>query len=76
MGVGQGWLSTAFPHALFALLPIPGSTLAVLAIEAMKRTCNEVVLETELTNKAALSLYYNLGFVRPVRLCVCEEAPP
>ena len=26
--------------------------------------CDEIVLETEVTNQAALSLYENLGFVR------------
>lgn len=26
--------------------------------------CNEIVLETEVTNMAALSLYQNLGFIR------------
>lgn len=31
--------------------------------------CEEVVLETEITNKAALSLYENLGFIRDKRLC-------
>ena len=30
----------------------------------MAKTCPEVVLETELSNKGALNLYYNLGFVR------------
>lgn len=30
----------------------------------MAATCPEVVLETELSNKGALNLYYNLGFVR------------
>lgn len=30
--------------------------------------CDEVVLETEITNKSALKLYENLGFVRDKRL--------
>ena len=28
------------------------------------KDCHEIVLETEVTNMAALSLYQNLGFVR------------
>lgn len=30
--------------------------------------CSQVVLETEITNKSALKLYENLGFVRDKRL--------
>lgn len=47
-----------------------GSYLAYLAIKKMKeKNCDEVVLETELSNKGALSLYEKLGFVRDKRLC-------
>lgn len=46
-----------------------GSHLVVKAIKAMVADdCDEVVLETEITNKAALHLYENLGFVRDKRL--------
>lgn len=46
-----------------------GSHLVRKAIKAMiADDCDEVVLETEITNKAALNLYENLGFVRDKRL--------
>ncbi|BFZ11764.1 hypothetical protein BsWGS_14803 [Bradybaena similaris] len=46
-----------------------GSTLVTKAIEAMIRDdCDEVVLETEITNQGALRLYEKLGFVRDKRL--------
>ncbi|XP_070577035.1 N-alpha-acetyltransferase 30-like [Ptychodera flava] len=46
-----------------------GSSLVRRAIYAMiNGNCDEVVLETEITNKAALQLYENLGFVRDKRL--------
>jgi len=46
-----------------------GSALVARAIEAMKSLgADEVVLETECVNKAALRLYENLGFIREKRL--------
>lgn len=46
-----------------------GSTLVRMAIEAMiAQDADEIVLETEITNKPALRLYENLGFVRDKRL--------
>ncbi|EDO48600.1 predicted protein [Nematostella vectensis] len=46
-----------------------GTALVKKAIRAMiEDNCDEVVLETEITNKAALRLYENLGFVRDKRL--------
>lgn len=46
-----------------------GSSLVRKAIRAMIRgECDEVVLETEITNKPALRLYENLGFSRDKRL--------
>jgi len=48
-----------------------GSTLVRKAIRAMildENSCDEVVLETEITNTSALRLYENLGFVRDKRL--------
>ncbi|XP_076326077.1 N-alpha-acetyltransferase 30-like [Tachypleus tridentatus] len=46
-----------------------GSNLVLKAIRAMLADeADEVVLETEITNKPALRLYENLGFVRDKRL--------
>ena len=46
-----------------------GSSLVQKAIEAMNaQEADEVVLETEITNRPALGLYENLGFVRDKRL--------
>ncbi|CAK1582799.1 unnamed protein product [Parnassius mnemosyne] len=46
-----------------------GSRLVQKAIKAMiNDNADEVVLETEITNKPALKLYENLGFVRDKRL--------
>ena len=45
-----------------------GSTLVLKALDAMQAAgAQECVLETELTNKGALRLYGNLGFVRVSR---------
>lgn len=46
-----------------------GSNLVRRAIQAMvEDDADEVVLETEITNRPALRLYENLGFVRDKRL--------
>jgi peptide alpha-N-acetyltransferase len=46
-----------------------GSHLVIRAIKGMVAdNCDEVVLETEISNQAALHLYENLGFVRDKRL--------
>lgn len=46
-----------------------GSNLVRRAIRAMvEDAADEVVLETEITNRPALRLYENLGFVRDKRL--------
>ena len=46
-----------------------GSNLVLHAIGAMvKGDADEVVLETEITNRSALNLYENLGFIRDKRL--------
>mmetsp|Transcript_10481 Transcript_10481/g.18503 ORF Transcript_10481/g.18503 Transcript_10481/m.18503 type:complete len:186 (-) Transcript_10481:351-908(-) len=46
-----------------------GSSLVSMAIREMVRMgCDEAVLETEITNKAAMRLYENLGFYRDKRL--------
>ena len=41
-----------------------GKKLAIDLINIFKKTCTEVVLETEIDNYAALGLYESLGFVR------------
>jgi len=38
--------------------------LSSLGVQVMAKTCHQVILETEVSNKGALKLYYNLGFVR------------
>ncbi|KAI9348474.1 acyl-CoA N-acyltransferase [Obelidium mucronatum] len=46
-----------------------GSSLIQRAIKAMiEEDADEVVLETEITNKGAQSLYENLGFIRDKRM--------
>lgn len=46
-----------------------GSQLVSHAIKQMAEyKCEEVVLETEITNKGALRLYHNLGFIKDKRL--------
>lgn len=46
-----------------------GSKLVIMAVKAMKEfNADEVVLETEVTNKPALKLYENLGFLRDKRM--------
>jgi peptide alpha-N-acetyltransferase len=41
-----------------------GSALAALSVQRMAEDCDEVVLETEVTNAGALRLYEGLGFTR------------
>mmetsp|Transcript_26053 Transcript_26053/g.42023 ORF Transcript_26053/g.42023 Transcript_26053/m.42023 type:complete len:159 (+) Transcript_26053:230-706(+) len=46
-----------------------GSTLVKLGLKGMvELDCDEAVLETEITNHAAMRLYQNLGFYRDKRL--------
>lgn len=46
-----------------------GSSLVKMAVNAMREyKADEIVLETEVTNKPALKLYENLGFLRDKRL--------
>ncbi|KAF9111390.1 N-alpha-acetyltransferase 30 [Mortierella sp. AM989] len=46
-----------------------GSTLVLMAIEAMKKTgADEIVLETEYSNQSAIALYLHLGFIKDKRL--------
>lgn len=45
-----------------------GNALASLALHRMAEECDELALETEITNTAALRLYESLGFIREKRL--------
>ena len=45
-----------------------GQRLVSLAIDRMRSECDEIVLEAEVSNTAALALYGRLGFVRDKRL--------
>jgi len=64
----RGYIAMLAVDSNFRKLKI-GSTLVKKAIEAMiDDEADEVVLETEITNKPALKLYENLGFVRDKRL--------
>jgi peptide alpha-N-acetyltransferase len=45
-----------------------GRRLALEALHRMSATCNELSMETEVTNTAALKLYESLGFVKDKRL--------
>lgn len=45
-----------------------GRALAVEALRRMAVSCDEVVLETEVSNTPALRLYESLGFLRDKRL--------
>jgi len=46
-----------------------GKKLVLMSIEDMKKNgAEEIMLETEVTNLAALKLYESLGFVRDKRL--------
>ena len=46
-----------------------GTALVCRSIERMREIgCDEVMLETEVTNKVALGLYEKLGFARDERL--------
>ncbi|KAH8408127.1 hypothetical protein KR222_009655 [Zaprionus bogoriensis] len=64
----QGYIAMLVVDPKYRLRKI-GTTLVEKAIEAMlAKRADEVVLETELTNKAALRLYDSLGFMREKRL--------
>lgn len=43
---------------------VSGSSFCLRIVNCVKFVSMQVVLETEVTNQAALSLYENLGFVR------------
>jgi len=64
----RGYIAMLVVHKDYRRYKI-GTKLVQKAIRKMiDEGCDEVVLETEVTNKAALKLYENLGFVRDKRL--------
>lgn len=64
----QGYIAMLAVDPTYRMQRI-GTTLVEKAIEAMMaERADEIVLETELTNKAALRLYDSLGFIRVKRL--------
>merc|ERR1712166_1241805 len=67
-GAMRGYIAMLAVDKSYRKLKI-GTTLVRKAIEQMiEDGADEVVLECEETNKAALSLYHSLGFVRDKRL--------
>jgi len=66
--VKRGYIAMLAVDQKYRKLKI-GSNLVLRAIKTMAQDdADEVVLETEITNKPALQLYENLGFVRDKRL--------
>ncbi|EDW17134.1 N-alpha-acetyltransferase 30A [Drosophila mojavensis] len=64
----QGYIAMLAVDPAYRLMKI-GTTLVAKAVESMHSfNADEIVLETELTNKAALRLYESLGFIREKRL--------
>ncbi|PRP75113.1 n-acetyltransferase mak3 [Planoprotostelium fungivorum] len=67
-GILRGYIAMLAVDKTYRKVKI-GTKLVLKTIEEMKsHHCEEVVLETEITNKAALGLYENLGFLRDKRL--------
>jgi len=67
-GVYRGYIAMLAVATEFRKRKI-GSSLVVKSIEEMKKQrCEEVVLETEITNSGALALYHQLGFIKDKRL--------
>lgn len=66
--IWRGYIAMLVVHKDYRRYKI-GTKLVQKAIRKMiEQGCDEVVLETEVTNKGALTLYENLGFVRDKRL--------
>ncbi|KAK9898801.1 acyl-CoA N-acyltransferase [Cystobasidium minutum MCA 4210] len=64
----RGYIAMLSTHPLYRKLGI-ATTLVEKAIRTMKQEgAQEIVLETEVSNKGALSLYQRLGFIRLKRL--------
>ncbi|OQS00416.1 hypothetical protein ACHHYP_03617 [Achlya hypogyna] len=67
-GITKGYIAMLAVEKSFRKHGI-GSSLVKKAIDQMIRmACDEIVLETEITNVAAIRLYQNLGFVKDERL--------
>jgi peptide alpha-N-acetyltransferase len=67
-GTNRGYIAMLAVEESVRRLGI-GTKLVKSAIDVMKdRGCDEVVLETEVTNAKALNLYSKLGFIREKRL--------
>mmetsp|Transcript_25355 Transcript_25355/g.100107 ORF Transcript_25355/g.100107 Transcript_25355/m.100107 type:complete len:191 (+) Transcript_25355:272-844(+) len=73
----RSWICSTFPERQNELGPTRksplkkglGSELVCTALQRMKESgCEEVVLEAEESNRGALRLYGNLGFIRAKRL--------
>ena len=65
-----------YSHLYVHLASTAGSELARRAIETMlAEDIEDIVLECEVSNVAALNLYDNLGFVRDKRLNRCASIP-
>lgn len=66
--LNRGYIAMLAVHEKYRKRKI-GSSLVLKSISAMVcASADEIVLETEITNKSALCLYENLGFVRDKRL--------
>lgn len=66
--LNRGYIAMLAVHEKYRKRKI-GSSLVLKSISAMVcARADEIVLETEITNKSALCLYENLGFVRDKRL--------
>lgn len=66
--IGTTLVQKAIEVKIFACA-ITNKSLYIFILQAMLRdSADEVVLETEITNRPALKLYENLGFVRDKRL--------
>eukprot|EP01098_Paradermamoeba_levis_P011909 TRINITY_DN5125_c0_g1_i1.p1 TRINITY_DN5125_c0_g1~~TRINITY_DN5125_c0_g1_i1.p1 ORF type:complete len:112 (-),score=37.76 TRINITY_DN5125_c0_g1_i1:56-391(-) len=68
-GSNRGYIAMIAVDKLYRGKKI-GTNLVKFCINEMKENgCDEVVLETEVTNLGALALYQNLGFIKDKRLC-------
>lgn len=70
IGIRMQYIEGYIPYTTMASFHISaGSKLVRRCIDEMvRRGCEEVVLEAEVTNSGALRLYQNLGFIKDKRL--------
>ncbi|KAJ8331423.1 hypothetical protein QVD99_001697 [Batrachochytrium dendrobatidis] len=64
----RGYIAMLTVNAAYRKQGIGSQLVKTAVMEMKQRNADEVVLETEATNKAALALYERLGFVRDKRL--------